>query len=180
MRVTKTDYVKLPSGKEVNLYDLDLDVCKTPDDAWEVQQELQAKIIEIEYQLECYSLGYGPQGEPLSPKDPPPVLWSARAKKALAWAKLQKSDANRRFQHLAKQEKEKLLAPVRRQNCAEGIVKVARQLVDAWQDGRSTLALQGLLTKAVVNWDSDYGGNHGDQDDREICSDKRRKVAEVA
>lgn len=101
---TRTDIIRLPSGVTVDLFDLDPRVCRTADDAWELGQALQEKIIEIDFQIECYGLGYW-NNKPISPENVAPPLWEARAKKALAWAKLNKSDAQNRFQKLAKAER---------------------------------------------------------------------------
>ena len=53
----RTDLVRLPSGVTIDLYDFNVKDCKTPDDAFELLQAIQEKIIDIEFHIECYDLG---------------------------------------------------------------------------------------------------------------------------
>ena len=91
-RQRPADIVKLPSGATIDMNDIDIDALKTADDCHEVGQMLQERIIAIEYQLECHSLGYHSDGRQFTPDSPPQPLWAARARKALSYAKMTKAD----------------------------------------------------------------------------------------
>lgn len=96
------DIVVLESGLELDLLNIDFSKCRTVDELNELDIILQEKVIEIDFQIECYNQGYHPDGTAFSPERPPPILWEPRAKKAMAWTKLQKQEINLLRQRLAK------------------------------------------------------------------------------
>jgi hypothetical protein len=124
----ETDYLDLPSGGRVDLFNLNADAIRTQEDAHWLMQILQERILDIEYQLECYMLGCWPNGRPITPIDKPDILWQVRAKKALGWAKLHKSTAQQRLQYIASSEnkKEQQARQSRKErlfvDCAKGIL----------------------------------------------------------
>lgn len=87
-----TDYVELASGAEIDLNDVDIYKCKSIHDCNELDALLQRKVVDIEYQLECYEAFYHPDGELFTPERPPPHLWQQRAKKALGMTKVLKQE----------------------------------------------------------------------------------------
>jgi hypothetical protein len=99
-----SDFVVLPSGAKVDLKNVNVRACRTQEDAFELMQCLQEKMISIDYQLECYSLGYWPDGRQIKQDDKPEPLWLPRAKQAMAYAKMHKADAQNRLQRIAKAE----------------------------------------------------------------------------
>jgi hypothetical protein len=104
--VRSRDIVELPSGVEIDLHNFDVGECKTSEDAFELLQAIQEKIIEIEYHIDLFeAAGCRPNGTPYSTGDRIDLTWMPRAKKALAWAKVQKADAQMRMQSIAKKEK---------------------------------------------------------------------------
>lgn len=124
-----SDVVKLPCGSTIDLEDFDARDIKSLEDAHVAMSILQEKIIEIDYQLECYGLGFHPDGEPFSPNRPPPPLWAPRAKKALAYSKLAKSEVQLRLQGLSRKESED--RKTKRQREREYMfVEVARSRLD--------------------------------------------------
>lgn len=104
--VRSSDIVELPSGVEIDLHNFDAQECKTQEDAFELLQAIQEKIIQIEYHIDLFeAAGCKPNGMPYTTGDRVDLTWMPRAKKALAWAKLQKADAQMRLQSISKQEK---------------------------------------------------------------------------
>lgn len=101
------DLVLVPSGKEVDLGDIDVGSLETSDDCWEVLQALEEKIIDIDFQIAAHDIGRFPDGKPYGSSgevraDP---LWLPKAKKALAWSRLRKADVQRRLGVIARHEK---------------------------------------------------------------------------
>lgn len=87
----RSEHVLLPSGAVVDLFDFDLSVCRTAEDLHEVMLVCEEKIIEIEYQIDLFKVGYHAPNFPVN-KDTHDPTWRARANKALAYAKMQKSE----------------------------------------------------------------------------------------
>lgn len=102
------DYAELSSGAEIDLNDVDVYACKSIQDCLELDALLQRKVVDIEYQLDCYAACYHPDGELFTPERPPPHLWEQRAKKALGMTKVLKQElANLRSFYSNKRDKVK-------------------------------------------------------------------------
>ncbi|MEM8972257.1 MAG: hypothetical protein AAGD43_09380 [Pseudomonadota bacterium] len=140
--MSKHDVVDLPSGRRVDLNDrFDVSACETEDDAWYLLQAIQEKILDIEFQVECFEEGYHPDGQRFSPNRPPPPMWMPRAKKALGWSRLQKSDAQREFQKIAKAAKE--------HEKRSRDLRIERQFVDVAKQKLSEDLFEQILTAAI-------------------------------
>lgn len=119
----KGDLVTLPSGAVVDMADVDVAVCRSAEDAQELITALSEKILSIEFHIDCFNDGFHPDGEPHSDERPKLPMWAPRAKKALAWSKLRKSEAQVLLSRFQKERNDRDRVQERRERAFVDVAK---------------------------------------------------------